>query len=136
MGPVWPYPEKLGSAHSSIAPYQAYRTMNGYIVITVGTDRLWEKFCSAISPELIERKEFKTNVGRVSHRDVLEKEIENLLKEKTTDEVYSILVKNGIPCAPVNTIRDAVNNSQIKFREPQILQVMNLDFRLCQEGHS
>ncbi|HII82792.1 MAG TPA: CoA transferase, partial [Ferroplasma sp.] len=47
-------PEKLGSAHSSIAPYQAYRTMNGYIVITVGTDRLWEKFCSAISPELIE----------------------------------------------------------------------------------
>ncbi len=110
-------PEKLGSAHSSIAPYQAYRTMNGYIVITVGTDRLWEKFCSAISPELIERKEFKTNVGRVSHRDVLEKEIENLLKDKTTYEAYSILVKNGIPCAPVNMVSDAVNNSQIKFRE-------------------
>ena len=110
-------PEKLGSAHSSIAPYQAYKTSDSYIVITVGTEKLWKTFCETIDPELKNRHEFKTNVDRVSHRELLKKEIEGVLKNKTTEEVYRILVQKGIPCAPVNSVADAVSNSQIKFRE-------------------
>jgi crotonobetainyl-CoA:carnitine CoA-transferase CaiB-like acyl-CoA transferase len=109
-------PEKLGSAHSSIAPYQAYKTADSYIVITVGTEKLWEKFCSVLNPELLERGEFKTNVDRVAHREMLENEINKILKNKTTDEVYNMLSSGGIPCAPVNKISDTVNNGQIKFR--------------------
>jgi len=110
-------PEKLGSAHSSIAPYQAYKTLDSYIVITVGTEKLWKTFCQAIGPALADRNEFKTNVDRVSHRELLKQEIEKIIKNKTTSEIYELLIQNGIPCAPVNSVSDAVSNEQIKFRE-------------------
>ncbi len=119
-------PEKLGSAHSSIAPYQAYKTSDSYIVITVGTEKLWKIFCDTINPALADRGEFKTNVDRVSHRELLKQEIEKALKDKTTIEIYSLLVQNGIPCAPVNSVSDAVSNSQIKFRE--MIVGMNADY--------
>ena len=110
-------PEKLGSAHSSIAPYQAFRTKDGYIVITVGTEKLWEKFCNALDPSLLGMPEFRNNVDRVDHRAMLESKINELLKNRTTSEIYKILSEAGIPCAPVNNVSDAVNNDQIKFRE-------------------
>ena len=116
-------PEKLGSAHSSIAPYQAFRTKDGYIVITVGTEKLWGIFCNILDPSLMEIKEFRTNVDRVEHRELLESRINKLLEDKTTSEVYKILSDAGIPCAPVNTVSDAVNNEQIKFRE----MIVNMD---------
>ena len=116
-------PEKLGSAHSSIAPYQAFRTKDGYIVITVGTEKLWGIFCNILDSSLMEIKEFRTNVDRVEHRELLESRINKLLKDKTTSEVYKILSDAGIPCAPVNPVSDAVNNEQIKFRE----MIVNMD---------
>ena len=128
MHPLSPFstgknPEKLGSAHSSIAPYQAYKTSDSYIVITVGTEKLWKTFCQAIDPELGNRPEFKTNVDRVSHRELLKKEIENVLKNKTTEDTYKTLVQKGIPCAPVNSVADAASTNQIKYRE----MIINMD---------
>jgi formyl-CoA transferase/CoA:oxalate CoA-transferase len=116
-------PQKLGSAHSSIAPYQAYKTSDSYIVITVGTEKLWKTFCQAIDPALAGRQEFKTNVDRVSHRELLKQEIEKVIKNKTTAEIYELLIQNGIPCAPVNSVSDIVSNKQIKFRE----MIINMD---------
>ncbi len=116
-------PEKLGSAHSSIAPYQAFRTKDGYIVITVGTEKLWGIFCNILDPSLMAIKEFRSNVDRVEHRELLESRINKLLEDKTTSEVYKILSHAGIPCAPVNSVSEAVNNEQIKFRE----MIVNMD---------
>ena len=62
-------------------------------------------------------KEFRSNVDRVEHREMLESRINKLLENKTTSEIYKTLSGAGIPCAPVNTVSDAVNNEQIKFRE-------------------
>ncbi|MEM0139114.1 MAG: CoA transferase [Ferroplasma sp.] len=106
-------PQKLGSAHASIAPYQAYKTKDSYIVITVGTEKLWGKFCDVLAPSLSNRLEFKTNIERISNRLMLENELNKILGNKTTQEVYSILVKNGIPCAPVNTVAEAVESKQV-----------------------
>lgn len=83
----------------------------------MGTEKLWKTFCETIGPELGSRPEFKTNVDRVSHRELLKKEIENVLKNKTTEDIYRTLIQSGIPCAPVNSVADAVSSSQIKFRE-------------------
>lgn len=110
-------PERLGSAHASIAPYQAYKTSDGYIVITVGTEKLWKKFCDVLDPKLAERVEFIDNSKRVLHRELLEKEINKLLMNRTTDDIYRLLANNGIPCAPVNSINEAVNNKQLNFRK-------------------
>ncbi|WMT50696.1 MAG: CaiB/BaiF CoA-transferase family protein [Ferroplasma sp.] len=110
-------PEKLGSAHSSIAPYQAFSTRDGYIVITVGTEKLWEKFCNVLDPSLITVPEFRTNVDRVGHRAMLESKINELLENRTTADIYKTLSEAGIPCAPVNRVSDAVNYDQIKFRK-------------------
>jgi formyl-CoA transferase/CoA:oxalate CoA-transferase len=76
-----------------------------------------------VDPSLLEAPEFRTNVERVNHRDLLESRINRLLEGRTTSEVYRILSGAGIPCAPVNNIGDAVNNDQIKFRE----MIMNMD---------
>ena len=110
-------PEKLGSAHASIAPYQAFRTKDGYIVITIGTEKLWVKFYNTLNPSFLRMPEFSTNVDRVGHRAMLESKINELLKSRTTFGIYKILSEAGIPCAPVNNVSDAVNNDQIKFRE-------------------
>ena len=110
-------PEKLGSAHASIAPYQAFRTKDGYIVITIGTEKLWVKFYNTLNPSFLRMPEFSTNVDRVGHRAMLESKINKLLKNRTTAEIYRILSEAGIPCAPVNNVSDAVNNDQIKFRK-------------------
>lgn len=119
-------PEKLGSAHASIAPYQAYKTSDSYIVITVGTEKLWKKFCDVLEPGLAEIDEFKDNSGRVLHREMLEKEINSILMNKTTAQIYELLVKNGIPCAPVNSVGAAVDNAQINFRK--MIYGMNAEY--------
>ena len=106
-------PAKLGSAHASIAPYQAFRTKDGYIVITIGTEKLWVKFYNTLNPSFLRMPEFSTNVDRVGHRAMLESKINKLLKNRTTAEIYRILSEAGIPCAPVNNVSDAVTSSPI-----------------------
>ncbi len=110
-------PGKLGSAHSSIAPYQAFKTGDGYIVITVGTEKLWQIFCNVMDPSMLARDEFQSNVDRVKNRELLESKINKLLENKTTSTAYKMLSEAGIPCAPVNTISEATENEQVIFRE-------------------
>ncbi len=110
-------PRKLGSAHSSIAPYQVFRTGDSFIAIAVGTEKLWKIFCSSIGrDDLTEHELFRENVLRVQNRDRLVEELENTFRNTTTSELFQKLLKAGIPAAPINTIEDAVNNPQIKAR--------------------
>lgn len=111
-------PERLGSAHSSIAPYQVFGTSDGYIAITVGTEKLWENFVKTIEREdLASRPEFKTNVERVTNREKLAKELNDAFRNYTVKELYGKLTDAGIPSAPINKISEAVANPQIIARE-------------------
>jgi len=111
-------PEKLGSAHSSIAPYQVFQASDGYIAITVGTEKLWAKFVETIGrQDLAEKPEFKTNVDRVSNREKLAEELNRTLREYSVKGLMEKLTHAGIPAAPINSVGDAIESPQIKSRE-------------------
>mgnify|MGYP003850355065 CR=1 FL=1 len=110
-------PERLGSAHPSIAPYQALATRDGYIVVAVGNDKLWQIFARAIGREdLLKDPRFSTNPDRVRNRDLLIGELERTFREKTTGEWLGILERAGIPAAPVNRVGDALRDPQVLHR--------------------
>ncbi|MEM2203671.1 MAG: CoA transferase [Sulfolobales archaeon] len=111
-------PERLGSAHPSIAPYQALETKDGYIVVGVGNDRLWQVFARAIGREdLLGDPRFASNPDRVRNRAQLVEELEKTFKTRTTREWIEILEKSGIPVAPVNKVSEALGDPHVMHRK-------------------
>jgi len=110
-------PKRLGSAHSSIAPYQAFKARDGYIVVAVGNDSIWRDFCIAIGkPELINDERFYTNSERVRHREELVKILEELLSKESVDYWISKLRSAGIPVAPVYRVSQALTDPHVISR--------------------
>lgn len=111
-------PKRLGSAHSSIAPYQAFKARDGYIVVAVGNDSIWRDFCIAIGkPELINDERFYTNSERVRHREELVKILEELLSKEGVDYWVSKLRSAGIPVAPVYRVSQALKDPHVISRD-------------------
>ncbi len=111
-------PKKLGSAHSNIAPYQVFSTGDGFIAISVGTDKLWNAFCKCISRnDLVDHPLFVDNTKRVQNREKLVAELERTFDQMTTADLFNTLLKAGIPAAPINSIEEAASSPQIKARE-------------------
>jgi crotonobetainyl-CoA:carnitine CoA-transferase CaiB-like acyl-CoA transferase len=111
-------PKRLGSAHPSIAPYRAYRAMDGYLVVCVGNDSLWKKLCEAIGKtELCETQEFLTNPLRVKNREKLDSVLQSIFEKDTVDAWIRKLEASGVPCAKVRDIEEALLNPHAKERE-------------------
>lgn len=111
-------PDKLGSAHASIAPYQAFKTADSHIVITVGTEKLWGKFCECIGrKDLQHNPRFASNIERTENRKELQKELESTFETMTTQALFRKLMEFGIPAAPINSVEEALNSEQVKARE-------------------
>ena len=111
-------PKKLGSAHSSIAPYQVFEASDGYISIAVGTEKLWKNFVEVIGrQDLASNPDFLTNVERVRNREKLAGALNEIFSRWKVGDLISRLMGAGIPCAPINSVEEAVNNPQIKARD-------------------
>ncbi len=110
-------PERMGSAHPTIVPYQCFETSDGqFIALAVGNDKLFRNFCKAISREsLADDHRFSTNPSRVINRDQLVPILEEVFKQKPRDEWLLILTKEGVPAGPVYSQQEV-------FSDPQILQ--------------
>ncbi len=117
-------PQRLGNAHPNIVPYQAFATSDGHIILAVGNDGQFVKFCEAAGVDALAKDaRFATNAGRVENRAALLREIEPVLARRTTEEWISTLDPLGVPCGPINSIAQA-------FDEPQAAArglAMNLD---------
>jgi crotonobetainyl-CoA:carnitine CoA-transferase CaiB-like acyl-CoA transferase len=110
-------PERLGSAHSSIAPYQVFRTADSYIAVAVGSEKLWTAFCSAIgSPGLAQDPMLKSNSDRVRNRDYMLGRIEAVFSSRATAELLSALESAGVPAARINSVGEALNNEHVAER--------------------
>lgn len=111
-------PKKLGSAHPNIAPYQAFKTKDGYLIVGVGNDRLWEKFCKVLGrPDLINDHRFKSNPERVRNREELAELLTSILVKENTDHWVKKLEEHGIPCSPVLRMSEALNNEHVIHRK-------------------
>jgi formyl-CoA transferase/CoA:oxalate CoA-transferase len=110
-------PKRYGSAHPTIAPYQAFPTADGWIMIAVGNDGLWRRFTEAVGrPELAEDPRFSANPLRVAHRDELIPLLEEVLRARTTAEWLAALGDAGVPVGPIQTVAEAVNDPQVLAR--------------------
>ena len=109
-------PGPLGSRHPSIAPFEAFKTNDSYIIIAAGNDKLFENMCKVLKINIYENEKFKTNGNRSKNIDELKKILELKLKDKSTIDWCRIFQENKIPCGPINNIKDAVESPQIRQR--------------------
>jgi crotonobetainyl-CoA:carnitine CoA-transferase CaiB-like acyl-CoA transferase len=102
-------PEPLGSASPSFAPYQAYRSSDGWFFMAAGSDRLFVKLCGLLGvPELATDSRFVAAADRIAHRDVLNKELQARFSAAPTAEWVDRLRAAGIPAGPVNDVDAAL----------------------------
>ncbi len=110
-------PTRYGNAHPNIVPYQVFPTRNGYLALAIGTDNQYQRFCEIVNrPDLWDIEHFRTNAGRVQHRGTLIPVLQNLFKERTTDEWINLFVKHNIPVGPINDIPTLLTDPHVKSR--------------------
>jgi crotonobetainyl-CoA:carnitine CoA-transferase CaiB-like acyl-CoA transferase len=114
-------PQRMGNAHPNIVPYQALATADGHIVLTVGNDSQFGKFCVlAGKPELAVDERFASNADRVENRSVLLPILELLLKQRCSADWISMLEEAGVPCGPINSLAEVFSDPQVEAREMRI----------------
>ncbi|WP_122090030.1 CaiB/BaiF CoA transferase family protein [Halalkalicoccus subterraneus] len=110
-------PGKMGSAHPTIVPYQAFETRDGHVVVAAASEKLWRAFCRAIGREdLAEEGRFETNADRVEHREELVPILERELATLTTEEAVELLIDHDVPARAVNDMADVFDHPQIAAR--------------------
>jgi CoA:oxalate CoA-transferase len=110
-------PKPMGSRHPSIAPFEAFKTKDSYIIIAAGNDKLFEKLCNLLKlNNIYKNPKFITNSNRSQNIDELKKIIEDKLLEKNTNQWVQEMEKEKIPCGPIFNIKEAVENPQIESR--------------------
>jgi CoA:oxalate CoA-transferase len=110
-------PGPIGSRHPSIAPFDAYATQDGFVVIAAGNDELFAKLCEAIgAPEWVDDERFRTNEQRNQNADALKALIETALAKRTAAEWLEVLQRERLPCGPLNDIAQLIADPQIISR--------------------
>jgi crotonobetainyl-CoA:carnitine CoA-transferase CaiB-like acyl-CoA transferase len=111
-------PQRLpSSAHPSLYPSQVFRTRDDYIVIMCFKEKFWEHLCEKIGlPELLGDARFRRFSDRLEHKDELLPILQERLIERTTAEWLERL-KGKVPCAPVNSVGQALQDEQVLARE-------------------
>ncbi len=110
-------PVRQGTAHPNIVPYQAFRTGDGHLMLAVGNDAQFERFCEVAGvPELARDPRFATNRDRVAHRRELVPQIEALLLGRTGGEWLAALRAAQVPCGPINDLAQVFAEPQVQHR--------------------
>jgi crotonobetainyl-CoA:carnitine CoA-transferase CaiB-like acyl-CoA transferase len=108
-------PPRLGNQHPNIAPYQEYPTKDGYIILAVGNDPTFERFCKANGLEhLLSDERFSTNPKRVANRALVTETLTPVMKSKTTAEWIDALEALKIGCGRINTLEQV-------FADPHVI---------------
>ena len=111
-------PQRLGNQHPNIVPYQVMPTADGYIVLSVGNDPTFERFCKvANEEELLDDDRFKTNSSRVSNREYVTEILNKITKKRTSATWLKELEKAKIGCGPINNLSDVFNDPHVLSRE-------------------
>jgi len=111
-------PVRMGNAHPNIVPYQVFETEDGHIILAVGNDGQFRRFCElADQPHLAQDPRFVANRGRVKHRAQLIEALALLMKSKNTDDWLNLLEPEGIPCGRINSIDETLNDPQVVHRQ-------------------
>ncbi len=114
-------PQRLGSQHPNIMPYQVFRASDGLMVLAVGNDAQFTRFCEfAECPDLAADERYTTNARRVKNRDGLTPVLADIIASKSIAHWVEGLVGVNVPCSPINTIDQVFNDPQVVAREMKI----------------
>jgi len=110
-------PKRMGTAHPSIVPYQVFNAADGQMVVAVGNDTQFSKLCQTLGVAALPADErFRTNVSRVKNRDELVPIIQAKFREKPVAHWIDTLTSIGVPCGPINNIKQVFDDPHIKSR--------------------
>ena len=110
-------PGRLGNAHPNIVPYQDFPTDDGYMILAIGNDGQFSRFCEvAGDPALAADPRFATNRSRVENRATLIPLLNKLTIRRPTAEWIRALEAVAVPCGPINTLADVFADPQVQAR--------------------
>ncbi len=110
-------PQRLGNAHPSIVPYEDFPTADGYMVLAIGNDAQFERFCGeAGRPELARDARFASNSERVRNRKELIPLLRQMTVMRTTAEWIAALDAKSVPCGPINDLAAVFADPQVRSR--------------------
>lgn len=110
-------PQRQGNSHPSLAPYQDFPTQDGAMLLAIGNDGQFARFCQAVErPEWASDPRFASNTLRVRHREVLIPAMAALTRTRSTAQWVALLEDKAVPCGPINDIGVAFDDAQVKAR--------------------
>ena len=116
-------PQRQGNSHPSLAPYQDFPTLDGAMLLAIGNDGQFHRFCQAVGkPEWSADARFTSNTNRVTHRAALIPLMEVVTRQRSTAQWISLLGDKAVPCGPINDIGLAFGDAQVKARGLAISQ--------------
>ncbi|WP_119290189.1 CaiB/BaiF CoA transferase family protein [Azohydromonas sediminis] len=133
-------PQRQGNAHPSIVPYQVFESADGHVVLAVGNDGQFERFCAVAGcAELAADSRYATNTERVRHRDELVPRLQQVMRQRTTAAWVEALEAAAVPCAPILDIGQVFADPHVVARgiaraadgavPPAVLSPMRFDGR-------
>ena len=110
-------PPRLGNDHPSIVPYQIFKAADKYIIVAVGTEKLWASFRQSLGLEHLQNdSRFATNADRLAHREEISAELDSLFQTQSADYWLNKLKEAGVPNGPINRIPDTLEHTQLRAR--------------------
>ena len=110
-------PRRYGNAHPNIVPYQSFRTSDGFIILAVGNDAQFTRFCAlAGKPEIATDERYRKNSARVRNRDSLLPMVIDIMQSKSSVDWLEQLNQRGIPCGPINSLDQVFSDPQVLHR--------------------
>lgn len=109
---------RMGNAHPNVVPYEVFPTLDGHLVLAVGTDHQYRKFCTLVGREdLISDARFVTNPDRLRNRAALVPQVAVIIATRPSAEWVEIFGQSGVPCGPIHTLEQVYGHPQVKERE-------------------
>ena len=110
-------PERLGNSVPSLVPYEAFRTSNGHMIVAVGNDSQYSRFCNVIGrPDLAVDSRFLLSHDRVRYRATLTEIIKPVLASRPTEEWIDVFESVGVPSGPINRMSQVYSDPQVVHR--------------------
>lgn len=112
-----PEPAPSGGTDSVLAIYQSFPTADRNIVVAIGNDQMWKRFCSTVGmPELGEDPEMATNEGRRAHRESIVRRVSVPLRTKSAREWLELLQREAVPASLIKSMSEVVSDPHVKAR--------------------
>jgi len=117
-------PQRIGNAHPNCAPYEVFRCADGHLILAIGNDAQFRRFCTAAGqPEWADDARFVTNALRIEHLPALRALLQETFPTRSRAQWGSALDHAGVPWGPIHSVEDVFAHPQVQHR--QMLQVLH-----------